>query len=490
MTEKAYQLVVRKGPRTGQIFSLTEDSISLGRDPSSDIVINDAEVSRQHARLTLQEGGYTLQDIGSTNGTFVVGNRLAGEPHKLEPGQVIMFGTNVTLVYQMTTDVDPMATVIAPAAMLPVDAAAESDAGVAAKPAFAFEPEDELEVDDIIFEEPEEALESDLPVLEEVDFDDALVVASAGHPEAEEQVVEKMELEEISLDEATAAEDEVDLLVEDVDVIFEEPLEELAEPQPAAEDVEIETIEDEAGFATMLEVSTEEPIEELVEEDPVVREISFDDLIFEEPDIDDPQAAEADLEEPIYEELTFDEPAEEEPVSEEAAQEEADFFDAIDEMEEPEDLATVLEAPEAPPVTEPEMDEAAEPDPSPFPSFEPAEQEPAPEAEPAPFPSFEPAEPEPEALYEEPEQEHAPEPEPQALYEEPEPIAKFDSVEPLLDETPKEPAEVAALASEPEEEKKKSGIDRRLIIGLVAVLLLCCCLIIAATIGAVATGAI
>jgi len=107
-----YQLVVRRGPQEGQIFPLSGDLLTIGRDPMSDVTITDPEVSRQHARLTLtEEGAYEVQDLGSTNGTFVDGNRLGGEKVRLSPGQVLIVGSNVTMVYESAPD--PMATVIA-----------------------------------------------------------------------------------------------------------------------------------------------------------------------------------------------------------------------------------------------------------------------------------------------------------------------------------------------------------------------------------------
>ncbi len=114
MAKDLFQLVVRKGPRPGQVFALELDVLIVGRDPISDIVLDDPEVSRHHAKFTRREGGYDLQDTGSTNGTFVDGKRLAGEPILLKPGQVIMLGSNITLVYQAAPVADPLATVVAP----------------------------------------------------------------------------------------------------------------------------------------------------------------------------------------------------------------------------------------------------------------------------------------------------------------------------------------------------------------------------------------
>ncbi|UCG24101.1 MAG: FHA domain-containing protein [Chloroflexota bacterium] len=131
MANDSYQLVVRNAPQSGlipgQTIAIEDDILTMGRDPLSDIILDDPEVSRHHAKLVLQAAGYELQDLGSTNGTFVDGQRLGGEPQALSPGQVIMLGSNVTLVYQATVAVDPLATVVAPAAAVEEEAPADEE---------------------------------------------------------------------------------------------------------------------------------------------------------------------------------------------------------------------------------------------------------------------------------------------------------------------------------------------------------------------------
>ena len=73
---EAYRLIVRRGPQPNQVFELDEDVINLGRDITNHIVINDREVSRHHLRLMRGNDGYTIEDLGSTNGTFVNGKRV------------------------------------------------------------------------------------------------------------------------------------------------------------------------------------------------------------------------------------------------------------------------------------------------------------------------------------------------------------------------------------------------------------------------------
>ncbi|HKG54950.1 MAG TPA: FHA domain-containing protein [Anaerolineales bacterium] len=113
-----FQLIMRSGPTPGAAFTLEGDQITIGRDSVNEVVINDAEISRRHARLTFQGGKYVLEDLGSTNGTFVNGQRLAG-PRVLKPGEVVSFGEQIVMVFE-ATNFDAGATVVSPrAAVVP-----------------------------------------------------------------------------------------------------------------------------------------------------------------------------------------------------------------------------------------------------------------------------------------------------------------------------------------------------------------------------------
>jgi pSer/pThr/pTyr-binding forkhead associated (FHA) protein len=66
-------LVVRKGPEVGERFYIDRPTITVGRDPSSDIFLNDITVSRHHATLELRGSEASVTDAGSLNGTYVNG---------------------------------------------------------------------------------------------------------------------------------------------------------------------------------------------------------------------------------------------------------------------------------------------------------------------------------------------------------------------------------------------------------------------------------
>ena len=107
-----FQLTMRSGPNPGTVYTLDGDQLHIGRESSNEIAVNDAEVSRRHARLTFQGGKYVLEDMGSTNGTFVNGQRLTG-PRVLKSGEVISLGEQIVFVYE-TVSSDPGATMVSP----------------------------------------------------------------------------------------------------------------------------------------------------------------------------------------------------------------------------------------------------------------------------------------------------------------------------------------------------------------------------------------
>ena len=107
-----FQFVMRSGPTPGVTFPLEGDQLTIGRDASNGVAINDSEVSRKHSRLSFQGGKYVVEDLGSTNGTFVNGQRLAG-PVVLKPGDVVSLGEQIVLMYDAINN-DPGATMAAP----------------------------------------------------------------------------------------------------------------------------------------------------------------------------------------------------------------------------------------------------------------------------------------------------------------------------------------------------------------------------------------
>ncbi len=118
MSSERQRLVMRSGPTPGKVYELTKDSITIGREASADIVIPDPEISRSHSRLTSKQGTYMLEDLGSTNGTFVNKQRITGQ-RMLSPGDEVTLGENVVFSFEGE---GVGATVAASVAKMPVQA--------------------------------------------------------------------------------------------------------------------------------------------------------------------------------------------------------------------------------------------------------------------------------------------------------------------------------------------------------------------------------
>ena len=68
-----WALIVETGPQAGLTYVLAEGDTIAGRGADCDIFLGDITVSREHARFSIEDGILRLQDLGSTNGTYVNG---------------------------------------------------------------------------------------------------------------------------------------------------------------------------------------------------------------------------------------------------------------------------------------------------------------------------------------------------------------------------------------------------------------------------------
>ena len=134
-----FQFVMRSGPTPGATYALEGDQLIIGRDATSNVAISDAEVSRKHARLTFQGGKYVLEDLGSTNGTFVNGQRLANAT-VLKSGDVVSLGEQIVLMYEALAG-DAGSTMISRGAPVrPAQAPASAPAAAVATPPQQYAP--------------------------------------------------------------------------------------------------------------------------------------------------------------------------------------------------------------------------------------------------------------------------------------------------------------------------------------------------------------
>lgn len=91
-------LQMLEGPNPGQRTLIEDEALTIGRDDDCQLVIADRQVSRQHARITLESEGYVLHDLGSKNGTFVNGQEVKGR-RVLKDGDEIQIALCCRLVF-------------------------------------------------------------------------------------------------------------------------------------------------------------------------------------------------------------------------------------------------------------------------------------------------------------------------------------------------------------------------------------------------------
>ncbi len=109
MNELEALLVVERGPVPTTQIQLQSEQFTIGRSAGNDLILADPEVSRRHIRIVRRADGFAVEDIGSTNGTFVNGQRIS-HLTLLQDGDAIDLGDTVRLRYvsmaQAADDVD------------------------------------------------------------------------------------------------------------------------------------------------------------------------------------------------------------------------------------------------------------------------------------------------------------------------------------------------------------------------------------------------
>jgi pSer/pThr/pTyr-binding forkhead associated (FHA) protein len=91
------ELVVVEGPAAGTKVSIEKRPITIGRASICDLTLEDDFISSRHLRVSMQPNGYVVEDLGSTNGTWVEGERLS-EPVLIKPGVRIKMGRNTLTI--------------------------------------------------------------------------------------------------------------------------------------------------------------------------------------------------------------------------------------------------------------------------------------------------------------------------------------------------------------------------------------------------------
>jgi len=98
-------LVVLKGPGAGARFLLKDDRTVAGRHPDSGIFLDDITVSRSHAAFVRDQAAFTIEDMGSLNGTYL-NRQLLLAPGALKSGDEVQIGKYKMVFFLGTAGID------------------------------------------------------------------------------------------------------------------------------------------------------------------------------------------------------------------------------------------------------------------------------------------------------------------------------------------------------------------------------------------------
>lgn len=97
-------LLVLRGRSLGLLYKLETARILLGRAPTADLILDDDGISRFHAVITMEDGRFHIEDLGSKNGVIVNGFKVTS--HALEEGDRVQLGANTLLKFALQDDVE------------------------------------------------------------------------------------------------------------------------------------------------------------------------------------------------------------------------------------------------------------------------------------------------------------------------------------------------------------------------------------------------
>lgn len=95
-TDRRFALAITDGANAATVFRIEKPRVTIGRS-GADIVLDDAELSREHAALEIRGSAVLLEDLGSTNGTFVNSERIA-QPIELQNQQEFVVGMTTLML--------------------------------------------------------------------------------------------------------------------------------------------------------------------------------------------------------------------------------------------------------------------------------------------------------------------------------------------------------------------------------------------------------
>jgi DNA-binding winged helix-turn-helix (wHTH) protein len=91
-------ILFTEGSRAQQRYTLDTAVLTIGREPTCEIVLTEREISRQHVQVKMEDSLYYLEDLDSKNGTWINHTQIKGR-YELHSGDEINLGKVVTFVY-------------------------------------------------------------------------------------------------------------------------------------------------------------------------------------------------------------------------------------------------------------------------------------------------------------------------------------------------------------------------------------------------------